>query len=135
MSYGGITGQTPDLRDYVTQEELNTTLASGYSKIAMGSYTGTGGYNTGSPNTLSFSFTPVFLFVCPKKNPNTTQSYMFFAIYGQEEAWVDFTVGNSTGHHSVILSWTQNAVSWYNTANEQRQLNLSGVLYQYIIIG
>ena len=135
MSYGGITGQTPDLRDYVTQEELNTTLASGYSKTAVGTYTGNGSFGASSPVTLSFPFTPQFLFVCPVTNPFLSQFNMFFAIYGQTKAWVMYNMGNATGHYEVQLSWNQNTVSWYNLTEAGRQLNVSGVTYQYFIVG
>ena len=112
---------------------LQTALAScGNCKIVYGSYTGTGKYGSGQPNTLNFAHKPVFVCVQQKTNPNTSTEYALRMI--RDSVWANGTEDNYT--YSQIVTWGANSVSWYSVDPNfaAQQFNESGKIYQYIAL-
>ena len=96
---------------------------AGKPDLVTGSYVGSGAYGSGSPNSLTFSGTPVLVLVRDgaqiltlmrpvNTSPNTAHSN-----YGQ----------NAT-------TWTENGVSWYNSQNSSYQMNISSRTYYYLAL-
>lgn len=112
--------------------------ANGRSRVETGSYVGTGTQGSGSPNSLTFGFSPKFLMVCGK---DTASSYNYqtqlFYCEGitKQITWYYSRETSNTGN--VEISVSGNTVSWYNPHNNGAdfQLNKSGVTYKYVAIG
>ena len=112
---------------------LQTAMAgAGNCKIVYGSYTGTGKYGSGQPNTLNFAHKPVFVCVQQKTNPNTSTEYALRMI--RDSVWANGTEDNYT--YSQIVTWGANSVSWYSVDPNfaAQQFNESGKIYQYIAL-
>ena len=115
--------------------DLAQATADGGVKIAVGSYTGSGAYGSAHPNSLTFTFKPLIIFmdIATIDDYNSIpQYYMFF--YGVPSAYAK---GTSSAN---ILSWSENGVSWYtqsssDSSGPQYQFNRKGQVYHYIAIG
>lgn len=95
------------------------------TKIATGSYVGTGTYGDSNPNSLTFEFEPKLVIV----------NYSGFAIFvrGSTKTLVAVSESNYPFKENEV-SWGVNKVSWYHTGNSERQLNKSGITYFYVAI-
>ena len=92
-------------------------------KIETGSYVGTGTYGADNPNSLTFGFDPIFLFV--GDNSNSWNSYIDGMKYGFY----------ASSNYSNKFTKSATTVSWYNTSSDAYQLNSSGTTYYYIALG
>ena len=102
-------------------------------KIATGSYTGTGTYGASNPNSLTFEFEPKFIFISSLKGSEYMQSM---------KGNTGFLFNNNeSSDASNVITWGKNSVSWYtdgtasSSVKPSKQLNWSGVTYNYIAIG
>ena len=115
----------------ITQGGTGATTASaalaalGGSKIATGSYTGTGTYGGGSQNRLTFSFIPK-LVVVQQSDASLNTVLTYNSPYGL------LLYSNVVAYDNVV--WDGNTVSWY-AGNAPYQLNSSGKNYYYVAIG
>ena len=117
-----IAGVESDLADLVTE-----VGAGGHNcRIAWGSYTGTGGYGAGSPNSLNVGFYPVLLLLMDQEEAafsglpaHVMRGYSVQNAYGGTRTW----------------SWQDNGVSWYHDELAEYQYNLSGHTYLYCVLG
>lgn len=99
------------------------------TKIDTGSYTGTGTYGSSNPNSLTFEFVPKLVFV----HKSSDGRHRICAINGDSEC-VSGIVGSS--QYVVKIAWENKKLSWYNSDDSaMKQLNESGVVYNYIAIG
>ena len=105
------------------------------SKIATGSYAGTGKYGESNPCTLTFDFVPKIVFLYQEKffNYNSVPEYYFF-FNGQE-----MFMANGTSSGGNVLTWDGATVSWYyegstDSSGPSWQLNAVGTYY-YTAIG
>lgn len=131
--YVGSDGSVHDEQEY---EEAGTfTDISGGTipmvNIETGSYVGTGTYGESNPNTLTFGFTPKLVIIVAGEAPlDQMGTFVYNAPYG-----VSF-YGLSQSHLiSVVLTWGENTVQFYNTDTAGRQLNQNGITYYYVAIG
>ena len=89
-------------------------------RVAWGTYTGTGKYGVEHPNRIACDFEPLLLIVGGVQ-----------AIRGQRIL--------STGSCTNTVTWEISGVSWYvneyNTTSDQGQLNQSGQIYNYFLLG
>ena len=142
VSHGG-TGQT-------SLAALATAM--GAAKIQTGSYVGTGTYGASNPNSLTFPFTPKFVYIIKRNKEYTSGSYMNFAsivlwIPSTTALGIDYIV-TSRENYSIYrhFALSNNIFSQYvyseppetgiitdNLVSEQ--LNKSGVTYDYFGIG
>ena len=91
-------------------------------RIATGSYTGTGGYGSGSKKTLSFDFKPLAVFVS----------------FGTRYLLLVRPIGHAYPDHDgyyVDITWGDRSVSWYSTFSADTHMNKSNTQYQYFAIG
>lgn len=107
-------------------ENLPTT-----SRIAFGSYIGTGEYGIDHPNQLQFDFWPIVVII--SENGGRDQS---FFIYPQK-------YGNDPGDqlnyiYHIIVDWVNNSLYWHAEGEKldaSKQLNRIGEEYRYVAIG
>lgn len=101
-------------------------------RLETGSYVGTGIYGSSSTyNRLDFKFKPLLLIVSPENNSGP---YNVVRIaFGQRE--INY---NSAYNTVCTLSafWQYSGrLEWYNTSSAAKQLNISGMTYNYWYIG
>lgn len=123
-----------DRNAYTNGTVGNTTITylgqlGGGARIEVGSYVGTGTYGSLNPITLTFVGIPKLVIV--EREQSSVDDYsnglgVFF--YGQKIAPVQASNTN------VVLSWNQNAVSWYGN-DSSTHLNYKNATYHYIAIG
>lgn len=120
------------------------------TKIASGTYEGTGTHGVDNKNTLTFPFVPKLVFI---STPSTIASGTDYAEYyatatlvsGSLRGFVSKSTEKSTSNNDIplILSWEGNTLSWYyiNTSTTStgmtaaKQLNYAGAVYHWVAIG
>lgn len=106
----------------------------GFSRIATGSYTGTGTYGKNSPNTLNLGVVPKLVLVMSTTETRfTTGDSAGYANYGIFDPNIT-QMGAVRG--SIHVSFSGTTLSWYvdvhrNYYPETQQLNKSGVVYKW----
>ncbi len=111
-----------------------TVTKSKLCRIKYGSYTGNGKSGKANPNTLSCDFYPVLLIISKiDEYSNITRAV---AIRGVSK------FGSGAGNRLNINTWSERGVSWYSETETDTyynaydvQLNTSGIVYQYLILG
>lgn len=132
---GTITYLTSTDRNAYTEGTVDSTTITylgqlcGGARIEAGSYVGTGTYGALNPITLTFVGIPKLVIV--EREQTSVDDYsnglgVFF--YGQKIAPVQ------AANTNVVLSWNQNAVSWYGN-DSSAHLNYINATYHYIAIG
>ena len=106
--------------------------AAGHNcRIAFGSYTGTGATGAANPNTLQFDFYPVLVFIGDTEATSSPRNPTVF-LRDRIKVCADPAAGNGL----LVATWSDNALSWYcRSDNDYYQLNGSGELYRYAVIG
>ena len=106
--------------------------AAGHNcRIAFGSYTGTGATGAANPNTLQFDFYPVLVLIGDTKATSAPRNPTVF-LRDRIKVCADPVGGNGL----LAVTWSDNALSWYcRSDNAYYQLNGSGELYRYAVIG
>lgn len=108
----------------------------GNCRIAAGSYTGSGAYGAGSPNSLSFPFVPLLVVIQSSTGPHAVIAA------NNPVAYAHF--GNYFTHWRV--TWSGGWMFWYlyqsnsingssSIMNADGQFNNSGTVYRYIALG
>lgn len=92
------------------------------SRVSQGRYVGTGTYGSNNQCSLTFEFSPKFLFITSSNN-----NLFLYAMIGQATSY-----SSSSGANTFLFSG--NTVSWYSTTANS-QLNAVGTVYYYIAIG
>ena len=108
----------------------------GGARIEVGSYVGTGTYGSLNPITLTFVGIPKLVIVeCEQGSVNAHSNGLGVFFYGQKIAQVHLNLkGSGSSNANVVLSWNQNAVSWYGN-DSSAHLNDENTTYHYIAIG
>ena len=106
--------------------EVMASLGSGGStaRIAYGSYTGTGTYGAGNPNTLTFDFRPMLIILC---DPQYSRNSTVVCMRGRTD--------QPGPADPIVISWGNTSVSWYNNSSAEDQGNSNGITYPYVVIG
>lgn len=104
--------------------DVSNNVASSV-RIQVGTYFGTGKYGFGNPNSLSFDFKPMFVYVV--NNDKYGEGTSFF-VQGCVNAFY-------MESQRISVSWSNNSVSWYQGNGASTQLNASGSTYYYFAIG
>lgn len=119
------------------------------AKIATGSYVGTGTYGPAYPNSITCPFQPKFVIV--SKDADGRGLNLFYTgnsivwsdsfgwVFGQKSAQVYQGTGPAYGV-SIGLVLSGNTLSWNTPASSsinspQPQCNISGAVYNYIVLG
>ena len=104
----------------------------GNTRIAYGSYTGTGQSGESHPNALTFEFKPVAVFI---GGVGTTESEGFPGMFIRGLDWGHSCTTAGGGGYAIMVSWTDSGLSWYSTANQYHQMNGNNVTYYYVALG
>lgn len=106
-----------------------------FARIVTGSYIGNGKAGASNKNVLTFSFTPVIVFVIQDVLYNNSTHGP--AVFLRPNTKAQIQSDNASIDHMVYVEWTNNSVSWYNSNNDRgyAQLNSSGETYYYVAIG
>ena len=122
----GLTGN-PQVKDALekikTLVDGNTTLANSKSKVATGSYTGTGTYGESNRTVLTFGGRPKFVIIA-------ADELMGIFVYNSN-------YGRFFGEYNVVgrlpSTWRDASLSFYDTKAANRQFNASGTVYKYVV--
>lgn len=95
-------------------------------RTEYGTYKGTGQYGDGHPNKITVPFDLQIVIVAGRYAGR--YGFLTILIKDMDRATIDLREG-------VIVSWTNNSVSWYSTVSASSQLNESGTTYYYFAIG
>jgi hypothetical protein len=103
-----------------------------FAQIEAGSYTGTGTYGEGSPNSIVFSFIPKLVIVTRGDTATSIGVVRFLLWVGGE--FTASNLGNGNARHKVDLNGT--TFSWYSDANPDasRQMNSTDIEYFYMAL-
>lgn len=120
---------SPDADAYISGDKVTYEYLGQMSekvRVAVGSYTGTGGTGSGSPCVLTFEFEPKIVFV---QCIGTT--YLLYRLIMQRG-----TTHTAPGDHTndVVLTWSGNTLSWYSN-HIASQNSAAGTKYAYIAFG
>ena len=109
-----------------------SVAANGNCRIAWGSYTGTGTCGADNPNSLSFDFKPMIVFIGSDSRAGSDTNPAVL-IRGRKKAASDgMTISAET--QIMQLTWNESGVSWYCTENAMYQSNMATVYY-YVALG
>ena len=105
-------------------------VSAGNCKIEYGSYTGTGNYSSAHPNSLTFSGNPLLVVV---QGPFSGAT--MFAVNGPGPYSLAIQPGTGGILDMLHVSWDQiSKITWYSSANNERQLNMSSKEYDYVAL-
>ena len=135
-----------DKTDRIRMEEFNADNAkieaalashsqsiSGMLKVVSGSYVGTGVYNTGNENTLTFDITPLAIIITADVSGSVSGGGTVF-LAGQTKSPGLGSNYNSSGL-GLMATWGDHSLSWYSYENADRQLNKANTTYRYLVLG
>ena len=118
------------------ENDMNSNLANVMSnlgskgknaRIAWGSYRGTGRNGSYFPNSLTFDFYPVVIFLgCENGAPGASWPGVF--LRGCDIGHPDSEYGSNH------LTWSEKGVSWYSPTDEVVQCN-QALTYYYVVLG
>ena len=110
---------------------VNTALGAGghTCRLAFGSYTGSDQAGSSHPNTLSFGFKPLVVFIGTETN-----FYCWPGVFFQGIGVGKSCVSNSSDF--LYVTWSGHCVSWYSRdSNVDMQMNVSRYTYYYVALG
>lgn len=120
----GINGKT-------VAENLQEMAASAGLSLIEGSYTGTGAFGSATPNTLVLTIEPQIVFI----SDSSGIGGLILPLINGNTQGLAISASGAVTSYPLVVSWTGNNVSWYNTSNAAAQLNTSGHVYSYRVIG
>lgn len=98
------------------------------AKIQKGTYVGTGGHGSSSPNTLTFNFKPAIVMLLGEGQ--IANSQVFCLVQGMTKTYCN----NSTSA-DVYMTWEGNSVTWYADYSAEYQRNSINSKYYYVALG
>lgn len=98
-----------------------------------GSYTGAGTYGSGNKNSITFSQTPKMVAIAPATHSDGYARSVVF-INGCDSALCTASNGSTTTQTVEQVTWNGATLTWYCTNNAARQMNASGVTYNWTAV-
>lgn len=112
------------------ENAVNTT------KIATGTYTGTGTYGSSNPNSLTFDFSPKIVFFGRVVPSSGYWGYGSAIMVKQGDGNSNYTFVGGTGSASkVSYVFNGKTIEWYSSGDQDHQLNTAGTTYSYLALG
>jgi len=119
-------------------------LKTGELKMAVGSYTGSGGNGSANPNSLSFDFRPTLVIIRKTYqiplNPTSVGAILIRPM--SSVASEMYSGGDSSNTRQLNIAWGDKSVSWWHSGyaadtsySANWQLNAAGHLYYYVAFG
>lgn len=116
------------------ENDFIVSFAKSSANIEIGTYYGTDTYGVNNRNSLTFTFDPKIVIIA-----SDTSHYEMTLIFGRDHGFVAYR-GSIGALDNVPLwagnsvTWDEKTVHWYNTKNEEYQLNEKQT-YRYVAIG
>ncbi|MBQ2153719.1 MAG: hypothetical protein II437_01485 [Oscillospiraceae bacterium] len=99
-----------------------------------GSYVGTGGGGSSTPNSITFRRLPKIIFI--KKSGSIAgldaQYAILFVAAGQGYSHYNPTNASTNNYQDLTVTTSGTTVSWYHTSSSNQQMNMTGKTYYYI---
>lgn len=106
------------------------------TKIATGSYTGTGTYGESNPNSLTFEFEPKLVSIIGEFNGTGSSTATFVVPKSSKEVCGFVTLGSSSpGVGRFLIQSNGKTISWYSRDGSEKQMNSSNTTYRYVVLG
>ena len=118
-----------ELNDTVAQHTAAIGTGGHTCRIAFGSYQGTGTYGAGSPNSLTFDFCPVAVWVGSSQRASFSGWPTVFL------RPCPVSPPDVSGGSTMAVSWSNHGISWYTTVHSDSQNNSAGYTYYYVAVG
>lgn len=108
-----------------------------YTKMKVGTYTGTGTYGASNPTKITVNFTPKVLFVVGSYGTSNGIHFVqadtgITPIYYTANMTLFRTASGSANGH---ITWAANSISWYHESIADRQQNEKSKKYFYVVLG
>ena len=125
-------------------DEALADLKAGELKMAVGSYTGSGGSGSANPNSLSFDFKPALVIIRKSyRIPLNPTSVGLALIRPMSSVAAEmYSGGDSSNTRQINIAWGEKSVSWWHDGFASDvsyaanwQLNVEGDLYYYVAFG
>ena len=139
----GLTGN-PQVKDALnklkTFVDTAQTTANGRAQIATGSYTGTGTFGASNPNSLTAPFPPRLIVIsAPGGTGNGTFNIAILTPMSMDSTYRNYNFavlshGAVVNDNTMFSKKSGNTVNWY-TSQANTQMNSSGVVFNYMILG
>jgi hypothetical protein len=99
-------------------------------QIAVGSYVGTGTYGASNKNSIPLAFVPKIVIITLDSTTlsNGEEGFPLVLINPSTYTW-------ASDDTYQTIAWSDNTVTWYNTASAQFQHNTDGLTFRYTVIG
>ncbi len=118
-----------------------STAVGQRAAIVTGTYTGSGGFGSGSPNTLTLGFAPKLLLIMNNAGTGATMTVIIPGAYS-----FGFTPADATANtaeiaagpallHRMRTYLSGTTVSWYSAVSAAMQMNTQGTVYYYVAVG
>lgn len=111
---------------------------TGFAQIETGSYTGTGTYGSGNPNSLTFGFVPQLLVVQLRSSSGRVNGIWLGlfspSLYTESYSDMAYRYGLGSATDDCHAKRTETTVYWYSTSAPD-QFNNSNQKYTYFAIG
>lgn len=109
-----------------------TAAQVGAASILYGTYDGTGAYGASSPTTLVSNFSPNFVIIEGRAQESPSLYYYAFLLRDSPRG---ILIASSSWSMGLQTTWERQNVSFYNTSSAGSQMNNSGWVYTYVMIG
>lgn len=139
----GLTGN-PQVKDALekikTLVDTAQTTASGRAQIVTGSYTGTGAYGVGNPNSLTAPFPPRLIVIsAPGGTSNGAFNIAILTPMSMDATYRNYNFavlrnGGVNNNDTMFSRKSGNTINWYASQGNV-QMNSSGVVFNYMILG
>ena len=115
----------------------NVGVVGHNARVTWGSYTGTGTYDVGNPNSLEFGFCPVLVAItCDELGHYPAAPSILLRGAGLAPTLTAASGGSMGADHTALRpTWGDSGVSWYSEKSVACQLNESGITYFYVAVG
>lgn len=133
VNYGYV--NSPDPNAYPVDDGYTYTplgMLGEKTRIATGSYKGTGTVGRNNKNSLTFDFEPKLLIIRTPSPSGYAVTIGVTFVYGIDWQFNDVVGPSESG---CYVSWEGNTVTWYAEKQAGDQSNNSGTKYYYIALG
>lgn len=136
----GIEADDPKVADALRALlDINGETVAAMPKVVVGTYTGAGKYGSSNKNSLNVGFAPKIVIVSSESNGLRLTYASSYVHWQNSFLWVNnpTSANVSAGGNNASLSFSTsgNTLYWYSSSSAGHQLNTSGTVYHYTVIG
>ena len=105
------------------------------ARVQYLTYVGTGMHGDDHPNSVTFRFPPILVYIYPLDTSNTGNWYDVYWIKGSPYMYGRMTSSTSNLRATNFVTVTNKTFSWYSIESASDQLNISNGVYAVVVIG